>query len=244
MIDQMVEPILAVSGLTVQYGALLALKEVSLSAHEDEILAIAGPNGAGKTTLLESIAGIRKIKKGEIRYSDKRIENLSVFKRRGLGIILIPQEENVFPRMSVRKNLEVGGLFCDEEEKETLIEYVYELFPRLKERKNQRAETLSGGEQKMLAVGLGLVSSADFLLVDEPSIGLAPKLVTELFARLKQIKDETNMPVMLAEQNIKILDITDRVYGLEAGETKFCEKTEKLDKDQVKDLYMGMEVGN
>jgi branched-chain amino acid transport system ATP-binding protein len=238
----MVEPILTVSHLTIHYGSYAALKEATLDAYEDEILSIVGPNGAGKTTLLETIAGLRELREGEIRYIGKPINTLSVLQRRSMGIVLIPQDDNVFPNMSVKMNLEVSGILSPKVRKKNLIEYVFELFPRLEERKDQKAFTLSGGERKMLALGMGLVSDASTMLIDEPSIGLAPKLVTELFERLRDIKNDAKKTIVLAEQNIKVLNIIDRILGLEAGQTKFFENAHNLDRDNLVELYMGMEV--
>lgn len=235
----MAEPILRVSGLTVRYGMISALKGIGFYAYDNEIVGIVGPNGAGKTTLLESIAGSIDAKEGHINFLNKRIDRLPILKRRKLGIMLVPQEGNVFPMMSVKKNLEVSAILNSDREKKKLISYVYELFPILLERRKQIANTLSGGEQKMLAIGIGLASNAKIMLIDEPSIGLAPKLVTKLFETLKKIREDTNKTIVLSEQNIKVLNIADRLFGLEAGEIRFCEKTENISKEVVKDLYLG-----
>jgi branched-chain amino acid transport system ATP-binding protein len=153
--------------------------------------------------------------------------------------MLVPQEENVFPMMSVKKNLEISVILSNRAERKGLIDYVYELFPILWERRKQIANTLSGGQQKMLAVGLGITSDARVMLIDEPSIGLAPKLVTRLFETLRKIKEDTKKTIVLSEQNIKILNIADRLFGLEAGKIRFDEKTKNLSRDIVKDLYLG-----
>jgi branched-chain amino acid transport system ATP-binding protein len=153
--------------------------------------------------------------------------------------MLIPQEGNIFPMMSVRKNLEVSVILSDRGEREELVDYVYQLFPILWERRKQTANTLSGGQQKMLAVGMGIASNARVMLIDEPSIGLAPKLVTKLFDTLQKIREDTKKTIVLSEQNIKILNIADRLFGLEAGEIRFDERKENLNRDVVKDLYLG-----
>jgi len=233
------EPILHVSGLTACYGKVVALKSINFNAHSNEIVGIVGPNGAGKTTLLESIAGSLRIAEGKISFQGESIENWPVLKRRRLGLMLVPQDGNIFPLMSVKKNLEVGVILSDRSDRVELIDYAYELFPVLKERKKQTANTLSGGQQKMLAVGIGIVSNAKVMLIDEPSIGLAPKLVTRLFETLRKIMEDTGKTIVLAEQNIKVLHIADRLFGLEAGTIRFDEKTDNLSKDIVKDLYMG-----
>ena len=235
----MSKPILEVSGLTACYGKANALKGINFYAYNNEIVGLVGPNGAGKTTLIESIAGSMIIKEGQISFLGVQIEKWPILKRRKLGIMLIPQEENIFPMMSVKKNLDVSVILSNRGEKEKLINYVYELFPILYERKKQIANTLSGGEQKMLAIGIAIASNAKLILIDEPSIGLAPKLVTKLFETLKKIKEDTRKTIVLSEQSIKVLNIADRLFGLEAGEISFAEKTENLNRKVVKDLYMG-----
>lgn len=198
-----------------------------------------GPNGSGKTTLLESIAGSMPIRQGRISFFGHHIERWPVLKRRKMGLMLVPQEGNIFPMMSVKKNLEVSVILSDRGEREGNIDYVYELFPILKQRCKQIANTLSGGQQKMLAVGIGIASNAKVMLIDEPSIGLAPKLVTKFFETLRKIKEDTQKAIVLSEQNTKILNIADRLFGLEAGEIRFDEKKENLSRDIVKDLYLG-----
>ncbi len=236
----MSDPVLEVSELAIAYGANLAVKGVSVTVSENEILGIVGPNGAGKTTLLESIAGLHPLRQGSIRFRGNRIDHFSVHKRRKLGIVLIPQEENIFPGMMVKENLEMGAVLMPARERETQMDYVYELFPTLKERSRQIANTLSGGERRMLAVGVGIVANAQLFLIDEPSVGLAPKLVTNLLERLRQLKEDTKRPIALCEQNIKVLNVADRILGMEAGESKFCESLDVVDKGKVKELYLGL----
>lgn len=231
--------VLKVSGLTVNYGATSALKNVDFYAYEGEIVGLAGPNGAGKTTLLETIAGFLKPREGEIHLLDRRIDGLSVLQRRMMGMVLVPQEGNVFPDMTVRENLDVGALLSHKDIRERLIDETYQLFPILHKRATQFAVTLSGGEQRMLALGIGLVSNASILLIDEPSTGLAPKMVTRLFETLDAIKESAGKTIVLSEQNIGVTEIADRVFGIEAGEIRFCENTENLDSEAVRDLYLG-----
>ena len=235
----MSEPILKVSGLTACYGMISALRGIDFYANDNEIVGIVGPNGAGKTTLLESIAGSMHIREGKINFLGHQIEGWSVLKRRKLGLMLLPQEENIFPMMSVKKNLDVSVVLSTRSERESLISYVYELFPILRDRRKQIGNTLSGGQQKMLAIGIGIASNARVMLIDEPSIGLAPKLVTKLFETLRTIRDDRQKTIVLSEQNIKILNIADRLFGLEAGEIRFDEKTENLSRDVVEALYLG-----
>jgi branched-chain amino acid transport system ATP-binding protein len=233
------EPVLKVTDLTTCYGSISALKSINFYALDKEIVGIVGPNGAGKSTLLESIAGSLQPVEGVIELLGHRIEHFSVLKRRQLGLMLIPQEANIFSMMSVKKNLEVSVILSDREKREELISYAYELFPILYERRKQIANTLSGGQQRMLAVGIGIASNARVMLIDEPSIGLAPKLVTKFFETLKKIRDDTKKTIVLSEQNIKVLNIADRLFGLEAGEIRFDERKENLSRDVVKDLYLG-----
>ncbi len=235
----MSEPILRVLGLTAFYDMISALKGIDFYAYDNEIVGIVGPNGAGKTTLLESLAGSMPIREGEIHFLGHQIERWSVLKRRQFGLMLLPQEGNIFPLMSVKKNLEVSVILSGRVKREELINYVYELFPVLRGKRKQIANTLSGGQQKMLAVGIGIASNAKVMLIDEPSMGLAPKLVTKLFDTLRKIKEDTQKTIVLSEQNIKVLDIADRLFGLEAGEIRFDEKTENLSREVVKDLYLG-----
>jgi branched-chain amino acid transport system ATP-binding protein len=231
--------ILKVTGLTCSYDKVNALKGIDFYVRDLEIVGIVGPNGAGKTTLLEAIAGTVPVRQGRIEFLGQSIERWPVLHRRRQGLMLIPQDGNVFPAMSVKKNLEVSVILSQHAQRRELIEYAYELFPVLWERRRQNANTLSGGQQKMLAVSIGLASNARLMLVDEPSIGLAPKLVTRLFETFRKIREDTGKTIVLSEQNIKVLNIADRMFGLEAGEIRFDEKTENLSKEAVKNLYLG-----
>ncbi|MBW2031714.1 MAG: ATP-binding cassette domain-containing protein [Deltaproteobacteria bacterium] len=235
----MSRPILSVSNLIAGYGNTSVIKGIDFEVYEGEIVGLVGPNGAGKTTFLETIAGTVKPRAGKIFWRDKRIDALSVMARRKLGIMLVPQEAYMFPMMPVKANLEVSGVLNRDRDTRELMAYVHEIFPVLKAREKQIANTLSGGERKMLAVGMGIVSSAKLIMIDEPSIGLAPRLVTKLLENLKKIKEDTGRTLVLAEQNVKILNIADRIYGLEAGETRFCDRTQNLDESMVAELYMG-----
>lgn len=235
----MSETILKVAGLITNYGQLTALKNISFDVFDNEIIGIVGPNGSGKTTLLETIAGTLENREGEITFLGRRIDDLTVRERRKMGLMLVPQESYIFPMMPVRKNLEVSGVLNSREDVDRLIDYACSIFPVLKERQAQGAHTLSGGQQKMLAIGIGIVSNARLLLIDEPSIGLAPKLVSKLFNNLKQIREETGKTLFLAEQNVKILRIADRIIGLEGGEVKFIENSSSLDEKSLQALYMG-----
>ncbi len=235
----MANSILSVSNLGAGYNGRNVVKGIDLDVFKGEIVGLVGPNGAGKTTLLETIAGINKSRSGTITWNNKSIDSLTVMARRKLGMILVPQEAYIFPLMTVQANLEVSGTLNKRMDSKKLIEYVFDVFSRLRDRTNQIANTLSGGERKMLAVAMGIVSNANLIVIDEPSIGLAPKMVTRLLENLKQITLDTGRTLLLAEQNTKILTIADRIYGLEAGEIKFCDRTENIDEATVLNLYMG-----
>ncbi|MBN2322730.1 MAG: ATP-binding cassette domain-containing protein [Spirochaetes bacterium] len=235
----MPEPLLRISDLVAGYGHRSALKHVHIDVVESELVGIVGPNGAGKTTLLETIAGTLRTKNGEIRYRNMRIEQLSEMERRKKGLVLIPQDDYIFPGMSVQDNLEVAGILNDKDTTKKLLAEVYEIFPILKDRVKQLADTMSGGERKMLAVAMGLVSQADLIMIDEPSLGLAPNLVTKLLGSLKRIKKKTKRTLILAEQSIKILDVADRLFGLEGGEIVFSDKIENVNREKVEILFFG-----
>ncbi len=237
----MSDPIFKIRGLVSHYGNLAALKGLDLDITDGEIIGVVGPNGSGKTTLLETVAGTIRSSDGRIEFLGERIDRLSIRDRRKLGLMLVPQEQYIFPMMQVTLNLQVSGVLIPPDRVRMLMDYVYSLFPILKEKQTQSAHTLSGGQQKMVAVGIGLVSDAKLLMIDEPSIGLAPKLVTRLFKNFRQIREETGKTLLLAEQNVKILRIADRIVGLEGGEVKFVEKSSDLDEKSLEELYMGQE---
>lgn len=225
--------------LTVTYGSYAALKKVNFSVFEGEIVAIVGPNGAGKTTFLETVAGLLKPKEGSLKFRDRNITKLGPFQRRKLGLMLIPQEGNLFPSMPVKENLQLGAFFENKRSTEEILNRVYRIFPKLQDRTRQLAGTLSGGEQRMLAIGMGIAANVKALMIDELSLGLAPKVVGNLLSILRDLRDETGITLILSEQSIKALDVADRVYGLEAGEIRFTENAQQLDRDLIKSLYLG-----
>jgi branched-chain amino acid transport system ATP-binding protein len=232
--------LLEVDNLTVTYGSYAAVKSVNLSVFEGEIVAIVGPNGAGKSTLLETVAGLLKPKEGTIRFRGRDLHGLQAFQRRKRGLMLIPQEANLFPTMHVIENLQLGAFFSNKRSAKEAFENVYRALPKLQSRTRQLAGTLSGGEQRMLAVGMGMAADVSLLIIDELSLGLAPKVVSSLLAVLKNLRDETGITVLLSEQSIKALDVADRVYGLEAGEIRFTEQADQLDRDLIRNLYLGV----
>jgi len=231
--------LLETENLTVTYGSYAALKKVSFSVYEGEIVAIVGPNGAGKTTLLETIAGLLRPKEGVIKIQSRDVTKLGPLQRRRLGLMLIPQEQNIFFSMSVKDNLQFGAFYENKRTTSELLKRVFQAFPKLRDRITQLAGTMSGGEQRMLAIGIGLAANSRVLMIDELSLGLAPKVVGSILTLLRNIRDETGTTIVLSEQSIKALDVADRVYGLEAGEVMFAEDTQHLDRDLIKSMYLG-----
>ncbi len=205
---------ISVNNLTYSYGKILALKEVSFDVKKGEIISIIGANGAGKSTLMKCIVGLNKYSKGNITFDGKTLTK-ETHKIVENGIVLVPEGRWVFPHLSVEENLIIGG-YTSKRRKET-IEKIYDSFPRLKERKKQRAGTLSGGEQQMLAIGRGLMSEPSVLLLDEPSLGLAPLIVNDIFSIIKRINAD-GVTIVLVEQNAKkALSIANKACVLETG---------------------------
>ena len=233
---------LKVNGINVFYGNVQALFDVSIEVGDNEIVSIIGANGAGKTTLMKTIMGINRPAKGDITYNGEIISNLKAHLVVGRGIVYIPEGREVFPQMSVLENLEMGA-FCKKYSKAELdrhVEEVYELFPRLKERARQLAGTLSGGEQQMLAIGRALMSRPRMLLLDEPSMGLSPILVQEIFSCITEV-NRGGTTILLVEQNAKMaLTVSDRAYVLETGSVVLEGRAaDLLDNEQVKEAYLG-----
>jgi len=233
---------LSVAGIDVFYGELQALWKVSLDVQRGGFVTVIGSNGAGKSTLLRTISGLISPRSGSITLEDKAIHKLGPHKVVENGISLIPEGRMLFPRMSVRENLEVGAFTVkSKEHKKESLARVFSLFPRLKERENQLAGTLSGGEQQMLAIGRGLMSEPKLLMLDEPSLGLAPKSVILIFDVMKKIHDE-GVTLLLVEQNVhQALSVAERAYLLETGRM-VAEKPaqELLDDEGVRKKYLGM----
>jgi len=233
---------LEVTNLNTYYGESHVLRDLSLSVNRGEVVVMLGPNGHGKSTLLKSICGLVDNAKGKITYQNKDINGLPTEKIVNMGLIYIAENRELFPHMTVLENLKLGAYSKNARahEKENL-ERVFALFPRLVERKKQFASTMSGGEARMLAVARGLMSNADFLCIDEPSLGLQPSLRLEIFSTIKHI-NEQGKTVLLVEQNIpQIAELADRIYVMEEGQISFeGDKDEALSNDHLKEIFLGM----
>ena len=233
---------LKVKGIEVFYGDLQALRGVSLEVDRGEIVSIVGSNGAGKSTTLMTISGILKAKRGEIHFDQDTIHQFPSSKVVALGIVQIPEGRQLFPTLTVTENLEMGSQFpkAKKVRKETM-EWVFKLFPRLEERKNQLAGTLSGGEQQMLAIGRGLMSRPNLLMLDEPSLGLSPILVKAIFDIIKEINKQ-GTTILLVEQNVfHSLSLSHRGYVLENGSIVMSGAGQDLLKNQhIRQSYLGL----
>jgi branched-chain amino acid transport system ATP-binding protein len=233
---------LKVSHLNAYYGESHVLRDVSVSVNQGEVVVMLGPNGHGKSTLLKSICGLVENVTGTITYQDKGISGLATENIVNLGLIYIAENRELFPNMTVMENLKMGAYSKNArpQEKENL-EWVFDLFPRLVERRKQFASTMSGGEARMLAVARGLMSNANFLCIDEPSLGLQPSLRHEIFSIIRQINDQ-GKTVLLVEQNIpQIAELADRIYVMEEGQISFeGNKEEALNNDHLKEIFLGM----
>lgn len=234
---------LQVKNITVHYGKALAVDSVSLEVNEGEFVAVIGPNGAGKTTLFKTISSIIKPTSGEIYFDGVRTDVLPPHEVAKLGIAHCPERRRLAYRMTVMENLELGAyLRKDRGSIEEDLRFVFEMFPVLKERKNQKAGTLSGGEQQMLAVGRALMSNPKLLMMDEPSVGLAPLMKEKISEAIETIKKERNVTILISEQDASlVLSISDRAYVMETGKIKMQGKGKELiDNDYVKVTYLGL----
>ncbi len=232
---------LEVENLEVNYGVIKALKGISFTVEEGEIIALIGANGAGKTTTLHTISGLLSPHAGSIRFMDKEISRVPSHKIVGMGIAQVPEGRRIFANLSVYNNLRMGAYTRkDKEEFERNLETVYASFPILKERREQMGGTLSGGEQQMLAMGRALMSSPRLMIMDEPSMGLSPIYVNEIFAIIKKV-NEQGVTVLLVEQNAKkALSIADRAYVLETGNIVLTGKaSDLLEDERIKKAYLG-----
>jgi branched-chain amino acid transport system ATP-binding protein len=237
---------LEISDLRVHYGKIEAIKGISFTVNEGEIVTLIGANGAGKTTTLKTISGLRKVSSGSIRFDGQDISTLAAHKRVELGISQAPEGRGIFPGMTVLENLEIGKFHRKNRKAEMAedLEKVYTLFPRLKERLSQAGGTLSGGEQQMLAIGRSLMARPKVLLLDEPSMGLAPQMVANIFRIITEINKQ-GVTILLVEQNAQqALQRADRAYVLETGViTKSAPARELLHDPHVKSAYLGTGAG-
>ena len=231
---------LSVKYLNVSYGAIHAIHDVSLDVNDGEIVSLIGANGAGKTTILHTITGLKKAQSGSVTYNNTDLLKTEPSKIITLGMAHVPEGRHIFPGMTVEENLEMGA-YIRKDDLSASMKEVYERFPRLKERRRQLAGTLSGGEQQMLAVGRALMSKPSILLMDEPSMGLSPLLVKEIFSIIKEVHKQ-GITVLLVEQNAKMaLSISDRAYVLETGHISMSGAADELLNDeQVKKAYLGL----
>jgi branched-chain amino acid transport system ATP-binding protein len=233
---------LKVSGIDVFYGDLQVLWDVSFEVRDKEILVLVGANGAGKSTTLKTISGLLKPRKGTIDFDGVRLDQLPPDRVIGQGVVHVPEARRLFREMSVEENLIMGSLSPEARKKRAqTMEWVYELFPRMKERRKQAAGTMSGGEQQMCAIGRGLMALPKVLMFDEPSLGLSPILVQEVFGIAKRINKE-GVTVMLVEQNVRqTLAMCDRAYVLENGKVVLQGTGNELSNDpHVKEAYLGI----
>jgi branched-chain amino acid transport system ATP-binding protein len=234
---------LKVNGIDVYYGKVQALFDVSIEVGDNEIVSIIGANGAGKTTLMKSIMGINKPKKGTIEYNGQVISGLPSHKVVGHKIVYVPEGREIFPNMTVQENLEMGAysVKMSKADMDRHLEEQYEIFPRLKERAKQKAGSMSGGEQQMLAIARGLMSDPELLMLDEPSLGLAPVIVEDMFRVITRINQEKKIPVLLVEQNAYMaLSISDRCYIMQNGAIKLSgDSTELMGNEEVNKSYLG-----
>ena len=232
---------LEVKDLAEYYGMIHAIKGVSFEVNKGEIIALIGANGAGKTTILHTITGLLSPKRGSIQFEGKELTKIPAHKIVSLGMAHVPEGRRVFAELSVYQNLKLGAYTrSDKKEIEETMETVYQRFPRLRERKNQMAGTLSGGEQQMLAMGRALMSHPQIILMDEPSMGLSPILVNEIFDIIRSV-NEAGTTVLLVEQNAKkALEIADRAYVLETGRIVTSGPADALmNDDSIKKAYLG-----
>ena len=233
---------LEVRNLTVNYGAICALRGISLEVKQGDIVTLIGANGAGKTTTLRAISGLLKAREGEVLYQGRNITNVAAHKIVKLGLSHVPEGRMIFANLTVMENLMMGAyLQNDRDAIQRELNYVFDTFPRLKERQKQVAGTLSGGEQQMLAIGRALMSKPKFLMLDEPSLGIAPLLVKTIFEKIVEINKQHGISILLVEQNANLaLEVSRYGYVLETGRIILQDHSSALRQNpQVKSAYLG-----
>jgi branched-chain amino acid transport system ATP-binding protein len=230
--------LLEVNRLVAGYDSAEILHGIDLRVDKGEAVALIGPNGAGKSTLLNAIIGLGRTRSGQIRFDGQDLLKQRMSRRVRNGVVLVPEGRQVFPTLSVKENLWLGGFVASDTRKDS-IDGVLELFPRLSERLNQRAGTLSGGEQQMLAIGRGLVTQPKLLMIDEPSLGLAPVLIEIVVERLQLLRKQLGITMLIAEQGISVAkEVCDRVYVLGAGRIAATVHAD-ISRDELHQLYLG-----
>lgn len=235
---------LKVESLCVNYGAIKAVRNISFHVEKGEIVSIIGNNGAGKSSTLRALTGIVKTAGGRISLFDQDITGTKAFKVSELGMAMVPEGRGIYTRMTVQENLEMGAFNRkDKEEVKRDFDKVYDLFPILGERRRQKGGSLSGGEQQMLAVGRAMMQSPKILLLDEPSLGLAPQVIESIFDVIKEINRSEGTPILLVEQNVYLaLEVSNRGYVLETGEIVLSGTAQELlHNDMVQKAYLGVE---
>lgn len=237
----MAEPLLRVRNLFAGYEGQNVLKDVSFDVPEGSLITLLGPNGHGKTTLLRCISGLMSPSKGTIEFDGKRIDGKEAEKVVGLGVVMIPQGDMLFPEMSVYDNLKMGAyLPAVRAGFEEHVEQIYEILPRLKERTTQLARTLSGGERRMLAIGRGLLSGGRILMLDEPSLGLAPIVIDQIYEIIKDLKSQGRTLLLVEENASRIIDIADRIHLLDTGQIVWEGDGKELHSNQqILETYLG-----
>ena len=224
------------------YEKARALEEINLTVEQGSLDAVIGPNGAGKSTLLRAISGLEEIDRGKISFEGERIDELDAHQIAQRGIAHCPERRRLFYDMSVKENIELGAYSLKDRKKYSeLLDFVFDIFPRLEERTKQRAGTLSGGEQQMLAIARSLMSSPKFLMLDEPSLGLAPKIKNKIFEAIQHIKEEGTTTLLVEQDAVLAMEVADNIYVLEEGKIEMSGTREELEREpRIKKVYLGI----
>lgn len=224
------------------YGKAKALEEINLKIEKQSLDAVIGPNGAGKSTLLKVISGLEEPDRGKIEFLGERIDELKPHRIAKKGISHCPERRRLFYDMSVEDNLKMGAYLLKNRKKyKELLNFVFEIFPRLEERKKQRAGTLSGGEQQMLAIGRALMSNPKLLLMDEPSLGLAPKVKSKIFKTIKKIREEGTTTLLIEQDAVLAMEVSDNIHVLEEGKIEMRGTRQELEREpRIKEVYLGI----
>ena len=224
------------------YGSARALEEINLKIEEGALDAVIGPNGAGKSTLLRVISGLEEPDRGKIEFLGERIDDMKAHKIAKRGIAHCPERRRLFYDMTVLENIEMGAYGLKDKKKyDELLEFVFELFPRLRERRKQRAGTLSGGEQQMLAIARAIMANPKLLLLDEPSLGLAPKIKDKIFVTINQIKKEGTTTLLVEQDAVLAMEVSENIHLLEEGKIEMRGTREELEKEpRIKTVYLGI----